>query len=362
MGNFRKERGYNKVKRSLFVCILVLVFSLSFAVQAKDETMLEETWNNFITTTELDYLPEEGEVNLNFFSTKFDTADVDLMDSWVMGYGFNGGYGLKGIEVTGYFEGKTLFNEETEDTSWSHFGGSIKAHLLDHNGFLVAAKASVDEVVNAPKFKKPYGLGVYTDKIVDDSLRLHNNLLFDIDEESVVKRLYNGFDYKFNEHHALKAYLYTGFVNIDSLYNSVNLLYRNNFNDQAAFLSGFRKVIDEDNLLFFNLVEVKPSPDLIVSGYYQFNTVNQDWLGIDVRKEFTNFKLAGGCDYSEDKDKQYGSIDYELKKGLNLELILMRERETVYYYYRRGIYDSFDDVMQEDYVELTIKTGISYSL
>lgn len=320
------------MKRSLFIVVLVLVLSLSFAVQAENETMLDEIWDNYLTTTELEYFAEEGEANLNLLSKKYDD------DSRVLGYFLDGGYGFEGLDVVGYLGGLSFagFNHDSTDL---YYGGKIKAHLYDQDGLVVSGEASAewdDEMI--------YSLGFYLDKMMDDHLSLHNNLSFIIDETAIKKELYNGVDYKFNEQHALKAYLYTELTDLDSMTNAINLLYRNDFNDQITFVSSFNKTLSKDNMQFKNFLEVKPLSDLIVTGSYEFNTHQNDQLGIDVRKDFADFSVAGGYAFSTNKDTLYGNLTFDLREDMALDFAFEREEE-------------------DGYVDYTLlRTGVSYSL
>lgn len=330
--NLSKERGLYNMKRSLLIVVLVLILSLSFAVQAKNETMLEGVWDNYLTTTELENSADEGKVNLNLLSKKYDD------DAQLFGYFLDGGYGFDGFDVVGYLGGLSYdgFNNDSTDL---YFGGSVKAELYDQDDFLVAAQASAEW-----DQEMTYGLGFYTDKMMDENLSLHNNLLFVIDEAAITKRLFNGVDYRLNEQHALKAYLYTELTDLDSMTNAINLMYKNDFNDQVKFISSFQKTLRKDNIQLKNLVEVKPMTDLVVTGYYGFNTHKNDELGIDVRKDFADFSVTGGYNYSTNRDTLYGSLTYDLREDMELGFEFEREEE-------------------DGYVDYTLlKTGVSYSL
>lgn len=328
------------MKQILFICMLVIIFSLSFTVQAKDEKILDEHWNGFITTTELEYLPEEGEIELELSSATYDD------DYKMVIYGFTGGYVFEGIELIGDFTGVSSFDGEFAYLdSGIKFKGSVKARLFDQDGFQFAVKASADRRINLWKEGVTYDLDFYSEKALGDNLVLHNNFLCEFVDTTLVKRLYNGLSYRYNQHHALKAYLYTGFIEFDSLTNSLNLMYRNDFYDQATFLSYFK--IDEDNLLFGNEVEIIPISDLIVTGYYKFMTEKKDLVGIDLRKDFTNCQLNGSYQYSEDQSLLSGGIAYELSRDMEVRLQFDRYVEK-------------DDVNYNDYLE--VRSVVTYSI
>lgn len=301
------------MKRILFICMLVIIFSLNFTVQAKDEKLLEEHWDGFITTTELEYLPEEGEIELELISTKYHTDYKKVI------YGYTGGYGLESIELIGDFTGISSFDSGFEylDTG-VEFKGSVKARLFDQNGFQLAVKASTDGRINLWNEGFIYDLDFYSEKAIGDNLTLHNNFSCGFVDTTFGKRLYNGLSYRYNQHHALKAYLYTGFIEFDSLINSLNLMYRNDFYDQVTLLSYF--TITEDNLLFGNKVEIIPISDLIVTGYYEFMTEKNDLVGIDLRKDLTNYRLNGSYHFSKGQSLLSGGIAYDLSSDMQLKL------------------------------------------
>lgn len=327
------------MKRSLVICTLAIILSLGFAVQAKDYTMTEKFWKYYITTTELEY-SEEGELFLSMGLRKHDSGDQILLSSLKWGYGFGG------IELTGYVDNFSFFDDSFDylDTG-GLFRGSIRTQVFNQDGLVLVIGASTNGKVNLLNEGMASNLGFYTDKALGDNLTLHNNLVCEIVDNTVIKRLYNGLSYRFNQHHALKAYLYTGFVEFDSLTNALNLVYRNDFYDPATFLSYF--VLNEDNLLFGNAVELKPISDLIVTGYYEFNTEENDWLGFDLRKDFINYRLTGSYQFSDDESLLSGGIAYDLSRDLELKLEFDRYVEK-------------DDVDYNDYVQ--VRSVVTYSI
>lgn len=303
------------MKRNLMICILVVVFSLSFAVQAKNETLLEENWKEFLDTTELDYSAEEGKIKLD---VKYSEAANDLF------YELSGGYGYNDyIQTHGYLSGLSIF-EDGADTDFS-LGTSVKAKLYDQNRFAVAALAGINY-----NDDMSCDLNLYTDFNMDENLTIHNNLDLDIDDATIEKRLYNGVDYQYNQQHAFRAYLCTDFTDFDTITNRIKLMYKNDFNDQINFLSSIEKTFQEDNLLFRNLLEVEPIKDLLVTGHYDLNSQDDDQIGIDVRKDFTDFTVGAGYEYNTDKTNTlYGNLTYDFFKDMEGELELKSEESSL---------------------------------
>lgn len=303
------------MKRNLLICILVVVFSLSFVVQAKNETLLEENWKEFLDTTELDYSAEEGKIKLD---VEYSEAANDLF------YQLSGGYGYNDyIQTQGYLSGLSIF-EDGADTDFS-LGTSVKAKLYDQNRFAVAALAGINY-----NDAMSFDLNMYTDFNMDENLTIHNNLDLDIDDATIEKRLYNGVDYQYNQQHAFRAYLCTDFTDFDSITNRIKLMYKNDFNDQINFLSSIEKSFQEDNLLFSNLLEVEPIEDLLVTGHYDLNSQDDDQIGIDVRKDFTDFTVGAGYQYNTNKTSTlYGNLTYDFFKDMEGELELKSEDSSM---------------------------------
>lgn len=297
------------MKRTLLICILVIVVSLSFAAHAKNETLLEEHWENYMDTTELKYSAEEGKIELGLgYSEVLERLRYDL----------SGDYGINDqIQSHGYVSGASSFQDGDNSTDlW--FGGNVKAKLYERNSFVVAALAGVEYNDDLS-----YDLNLYTDFDLSENLTIHNNLLFCIDESDVSKRLYNGVDYRYNQQHALRAYLYTNFTDFDALTNKIKLMYKNDFNQQINFLSSIEKTFQRDNLLFRNLVEVELIDDLLLTGYYDFNTESEDNMVLDLRKDFLDLTVGAGYEYNTGEvSTLYGNLAYDLQEDIEMELEL----------------------------------------
>lgn len=312
------------MKRNLIICILVIIFSLSFAVQAENETMLEETWDKLLPTTDLGYSAEEGKINLRFRGT-------DDQRSY---YTLQGYYGFRDyIRFNGHVSGS--------GESDLQFAAGVKAKVFEQDSFVVATNVSATYYEN---YDMNYNLAVFTDKTFGNDLTLHNCLSFSIDDTNIFKSLITGLDYRFNQQHALKAKLYTNFTDFDSLNNTIDLMYKNDFDDQISFLSSIRKTLSVDNMLFSNLVEVEPISDLFITGYYHYNTKYNDILGIKVQKDFTNFTLTSGYEYNTASTNTiFGKLNYDFRDDLEMDLKITR-----------GTWNSGDTT--------ELRTGVSYLL
>lgn len=331
------------MRRCLLIFILVIIFS--FTVFAKNDRMLKEEWDNFLITTDLKYSAKKGEINFDLSYEKIDKINymgidryqyidiyhpIEAKDHLFSYKTISGLYSYNNnIELDGYAKKVTLCFDN-ENSSDVQFGGRIKAHLFDQDSILVAGSVFFyyygDE-------SNSYGSYLYTDKEINNKLTLHNNILlfkFNLFSDYWLKKcIYNGLTYRFNDQNVLKAYLYT---DLDLMTPSIHLMYRNDFNDQVSFLSKLDKMPNFKNVSFKNLVEIDLMSDLIITGYYDFNSKYEDFLGIDLRKEFNHLILIGGSEHNTTTNKNtlYATLLYDLREDLEMEINLRCKETSTY--------------------------------
>lgn len=285
------------MKKLLFLT-LVIICALSFGVNAKDKSIIDEVWDNFLTTSDLD--GETGKGELDFSVTVDGDRTISLaniIDPQSYGsYRLDASYdqvsdstkfAVDLTQITNYMfiDGKAY---PTRDLS---VNGSVKNKFLSTK-WLELAGGAYGSFKKGTEDGASFGATFYSDLALTRGITLYNALDLNSHYAPFIIAVYNGAELEINGNHSLK---FRRFKRIITRQSYITAAYRGKITDGLTYLVVLNKDLWANTVYTANYLEGKITPSLTVTGVVRYG--NDGYFPniglVDAKQKLGRFTIGG---------------------------------------------------------------------